>query len=804
MIIKKVLPHVVALVIFAAVSMLFFYPQFQGKALEQGDMVRAGGMAVDVTEHMAKYDEHPQWMGRMFGGMPSYTTTINSQGRYIGNNMHYLNILGQPSSMLFLAMAGFYLMLLMFGVNAWLAIIGGLAYGLSTYFPIIIGAGHITKMWALQWVAPMIGSMWWAYRKNLWTGAALLGIFASLEIAAYHPQIAYYFLFVVIALFVNEFVRSYKEKVLRGFAFRTAVILGVAILAVGSNFVSLYYTASYTKDSTRGPSELTHQTLGTDGAAQQSSGLDKDYATQWSYGVGETFNTFIPNLYGGGRDFQEGGEVDQVLKKYNVPKDFYANLPSYHGSQPFTEGPVYIGAVMIFLALFGFMVLSGRQKWWIVAPMLLAIMLAWGKNMMWLTDFFLDYVPLYNKFRTVSMILVVMEWAIPFLAIYGLQKAINQANQNPLIQPLIQKKLFLSTAIAGGVALLAAVVLPSAMSFTAPSDAAMKLPDEVLGAMEVERATLLSADAWRTLLLVVLSAGALWLYFKGKVKVHLLYIVLGVLVVVDMFGVDRRYIAPSDFMTVRAAREVVPNENDKLILADTTNYRVANFGSGNPFAEATTSRFHRSIGGYNAAKMRRYQELIDHQLSKMNMSTYNMLNAKYFITEQGVQVNGSALGNGWFVDTVRVVASADEEMAALDTLHPATTAVIDRRFENQSNGERTLVGDSAAYVKLIDYRVNRLTYNVKTNEPRLAVFSEIYYPGWVPYIDGEEALPLRVDYVLRAVEIPRGEHQVVWRFAAPHFAVVSGVTRVCSILLLVGALAALVAAVVRRKNVNAR
>ncbi|MEG3047138.1 MAG: hypothetical protein RR872_00715 [Mucinivorans sp.] len=798
--IKKILPHFVALVIFAIVSMVFFYPQFEGKALQQGDMVRVGGMAVDVTEHIEKYGEHPQWMGRMFSGMPSYTTTMNSQGRYIGNNMDILNILGQPSSMLFLAMAGFYLMLIMFGVNAWLAIIGGLAYGLSTYFPIIIGAGHITKMWALQWVAPMIGSMWWAYRKNLWTGAALLGIFASLEIAAYHPQISYYFLFVVLALFVNEFVRSYKEKVLRNFALRTAVIFGVAVLAVGSNFVALYYTASYTKDSTRGASELTHQTVGAEGAAQQSSGLDKDYATQWSYGIGETFNTFIPNLYGGGRDFKTGGQVDQALKKYDVPQDYYKNLPSYHGQQPFTEGPVYIGAVVIFLALFGFMILKGRQKWWIVAPMLLAVMLAWGKNMMWFTEWFLDYVPMYNKFRTVSMILVVVEWALPFLAIYGLQNAISYANENPLDRPRVRKSLLTSAAIAGGFAFLVAVVIPQTMSFVGLNDQAMNLPQDVLAAMSAERASLLSSDAWRTLLLVVASAGILWLYFNDKIKVHLLYIVLGGLVLFDMFGVDRRYIDPSDFMTVRQATQVAMTDDNRRILKDTTNYRVANFASGDLFQESTTSRFHRSIGGYSAAKMRRYQELIDHQLRKMNMSSYDMLNAKYFITQEGVQVNRNALGNGWFVDTVQVVASADEEMAALDTMDPETTAVVDRRFENNFKGSKILQSDSTDFVRLNDYRVNRLIYNVRTNEPRLAVFSEIYYPGWVPYIDGVEALPLRVNYVLRAVEVPSGDHQVVWKFAAPHFALVSGVTRVCSLLLLAGALAALIFEIIRRRK----
>lgn len=792
--IKKIFPHAVALIIFAVVSMVFFYPQFQGKALSQGDMIRAGGMSVDVTEHVEAYGEHPQWMGRMFGGMPSYTTTMNSDGRYIGNNMHWLNVLGQPSSMLFLTMAGFYLMLVMFGVNSWLAIVGGLAYGLSTYFPIIIGAGHITKMWALQWVAPMIGSIWWAYRKNLWVGAALTGLFASLEIASYHPQIAYYFMFVVAGLFVNEFVISYKDKVLKKFAIKSAVILGTGLLAVGSNFVALYYTASYTKDSTRGPSELTHQTLGSDAASQQSSGLDKDYATQWSYGIGETFNLFIPNLYGGGRDFKQGGLVDESLKKYNVPKGYYQNIPSYHGAQPFTEGPVYIGAVMVFLALFGFMVLDGSGKWWVVGPMLLAILLAWGHNLMWLSDLFLDYFPMYNKFRTVSMILVVVEWAIPFLAIYGLSRAIR-TDADPT---RVKKALNVSTVVTLGVAIFAALALPSTMDFTGLSDTQMGLPEDVLSAMTAERASLLSADAWRTTLFVALSAGLLWLYFNDKIKSWLLYVGLGVLVVFDMFGVDRRYVSADDFMTVRAATEVPMTEADKLILQDTSNYRVANFAQGNPFSESNTSRFHRSIGGYHAAKMRRYQELIDHHLLKMNMAVYDMLNTKYFVTDKGVELNDGALGNAWFVDTVRVVASADEEITALKEINPRRTAIVDQRFTTIKNSATST--DSTASIELIDYRVNRLSYRSQSNEPRLAVFSEIYYDGWVPTIDGQQVTPVRANYVLRAVEVPKGEHTIVWTFAAPHFGLVSMTTRVCSLLLILGVVVACGYSIIKKRD----
>lgn len=784
---KKIVPHLVALAAFAAVSVAFFYPQYQGKSLRQSDMVQVGGMAVDLNEHVEQYDQHPMWLGRMFGGGPSYATSLDHSGRYVGNNVHWLNVLGQPASMLFLAMAGFYLMLLMFGVNPWLAIVGGLAYGLSTYFPIIIGAGHITKMWALQWVAPMIGSIWWAYRRNVWTGAALTALFGSLELAAYHPQITYYFMFVVVGLLINELVRASKTKAWKKFGTTTAALLGAAVLAVGSNFTALYFTAQLSKDTIRGASELTAVSLGEQAASTQSSGLDKDYATQWSYGIGETFNLFIPNLYGGGREFTEGGAVQNALKPYvaqgQVPANYYQYMPSYHGDQPFTEGPVYIGAVIVFLALFGALVLRGSQKWWILGPMFLALMLAWGHNMMWLSDLFLDYFPMYNKFRTVSMILVVVEWALPLLACWGLWQAIEDPDRKRTI-----KALGISAAVAGGVALFAALILPSTMNFLTANEGQM--PPDIASALSEERSAMLVGDAWRTLLLVALAAGLAWAYFKDKIQAVWLYVGLGVLVVFDLYGVDRRYISPDDFMSPRQAVEVPMTAEDQQILADTTNYRVANFkGGNNPFAEANTSRYHRSVGGYSAAKLRRYQELIDRHLSKMRMGAYDMLNTKYFIADEGVQRNSGALGNGWFVDTVRVVASADEELMALDTLHPATTAVVDRRFEG-AVGPCALPPDSTDRVTLLDYRVNQQTYRTQSVAARVAVFSEIYYPGWQVEIDGVAADPARVNYVLRAVEVPAGEHTVVWRFEPPGYRQAIGITRWSSILLLLGFVAA--------------
>lgn len=786
---KKALPHIVALAVFAAVSMIFFYPQYQGKALHQSDVTNYEGMDQDVRQHAGQYKEHPMWLGRMFGGMPSNTVTMPQNGRYIYNSWHNIDIMGSPASLIFVAMAGFYLMLVMFGVNPWIAIAGGLGYGLSTYFPIIIGAGHITKMWALQWVAPMIGAIWWTYRKNMWAGAVLTGIFASLEIGSYHPQIAYYFLFVVVALAINEFVASFKVKTLPKFAKSTALLICAGALAVGSNFSQLYFTASYAAESTRGASELVN-VAGSEQEANASGGLDKDYITAWSYGKAETANLFIPNFAGGGRDFRQDGELDNTLSGFDVPKDYYKNFPSYFGPQPFTEGPVYIGAVLIFLALFAMFILPSRKKWWIAAPAILAILLAWGKHMMWFTDIFIDYFPMYDKFRVVSMILVVVQWAIPALAVLGLY----ELSKGKVSEARFSAGFKYSTIIAAGFALVAAIMLPHTMNFVAINDASMGLPEQIVGAMQLERADLLSTDAWRTLIFVILTAAAVWFYYKGKLKTVALAAVVAVLVTVDLWGVDRRYISPDDFVSKTVANKIVANDADKLILADTANFRVADFSVGSPFESSRASYFHRSIGGYSAAKMRRYQELIDAHLSKMNVQAYDMLNTKYYISDKGAQLGGNPAGNAWFADTIVWAANANEELDALSVdagFDAHRVAVVDTRFKDAVVGVEPNV-DSAAKVTLTEYRVNRLTYRSSAAESGVVVFSEIFADGWSVTIDGEPATPLRANYVLRAVVVPAGDHEIVWSYAPKNFKTVAAVTTTSSLLLILGALAVLI------------
>lgn len=802
-VLRKALPHLVALSLFAGVSALFFAPQYNGRALRQTDMVMFNGATSDIRQHIDRYDEHPQWAGRNFSGMPSYLIDMNYDGRWVKQTADQLYFLGKPAAWLFVAMAGFYLMLLLFGVDPWLAIAGGLGYGLSSYFVIIIGAGHITKMMALAWVAPMVGSVWYAYRRHRWLGASLAGLFAAVEISTSHPQITYYFLFVLLALVINEFVAAYKAGALARFGKTTAVLALAAALAVGANIVQLYYVAQHTPETTRGRSELTD--LHPVDQANRTGGLDRDYITAWSYGKLETLNLLVPNLYGGGRDFRADGEVAQVLKKYDAPRGFERNLPSYWGPQPSTEGPVYLGASLVFLAVFGMFVLRGREKWWIAAVSVLAIFLAWGHHMMWFTNLFLDYFPMYNKFRTVSMILVIVEWAVPLLAILGL---VWLWNRDETDNARIRKGLQWSLIITGGLCLLIGLFGPMLSSFAGPGDEAIGLPEPILAAMRDERTSLMRADAFRSLLFVALTAGLVWLLARGKVKRNWFLAGLCGIILLDLFPVDKRYVSAADFQPERQALAIPMTEADRLILQDTTDYRVANF-TLDPFTDATTSYHHRSVGGYHAAKLRRYQDLIERHLSRQNMAVYDMLNTKYFIVpdrENGgakVQQNPYACGSAWFVDSIRWVDNPDAEIDALTGFDPHTTAVVDRRFAPQLEGlnPAELATDSTATITLTDYRVNRQIYRTRSAQDGLAVLSEIYYPkGWIAIIDGERTPYLRADYVLRAIRVPAGEHTVEFRFAAPNFDLLVEITRASSAILLFGTLGLLVGTFFRNRN----
>jgi hypothetical protein len=792
----RVMPYLVAIIVFAAVSLFYFAPQMEGKVLQMHDIVQYDGMSKESEDHIKTYGEDPQWTGGMFSGMPTVLINMRFDNSQIIKSAYpLLEFMGRPASLIFLAMLSFFVMLVLFGLNPWTGIVTALAYGLSTYFLIIIGAGHITKMIALAYAPLMVGGMYYTLRSNVLLGSALTALFASLEIAANHPQITYYFVLVMAALWINELIRAIKEKWLPKFAYATGMLALAAVLALGSNFAPLWYINEYSKESTRGGTELTATN-----PAANDKGLDLQYATQWSYGKTESFNMFIPDLMGGSSEgsFSDDGAVAQSLIPYGA-RNMATQLPSYWGDQPMTAGPTYIGAVVIFLFVLGLFLMKRRTTLWVVIVSVIALFLSWGSNFMWFTELFFNYMPGYDKFRTVSMILVILEWSIPFVAALMLHKLWKEG----IDRAEVRKGIFRAAAVTGGIALLFALLGGAMFDFVAPYDTQLGLPDDVLAAMRSERASLLRADAWRSLIYVALTAGAVWLFTADKIKKGVLVAILAVLVCADLITVDLRYMPRGKFVAQREAK-ITPSEADMQIMQDKEpGYRVLNM-SVSIFNDATTSYFHRSIGGYHGAKMQRYQDLIEHYLNDISSPVYNMLNMKYVIDRDGktVHENHDANGAAWFVDEVIGVDTPDEEIAELGKIDNKHVAVADRRFATDFEGKPT-GGDPLATISLVDYKPNHLTYEYDSATDQIAVFSEIYYgKGWQAYVDGAPAPHFRADYVLRAMALPAGSHTVEFRFAAANFRTVSAITLIFSIAILLFVIAAAAWAIYTHRKTN--
>ena len=805
-ILPRWLPYCAALLLFFIVSALYFAPQFQGEELPQHDVQQYQGMSKEIWDNRAQTGEDPQWAGRMFGGMPAYLINVAYPAQLVKNTVgQVVRLLDTPAAFVFFAMVSMWLMLLIVGVNPWVGIVPALMYGLSTYFFLIIGAGHITKMWALVYAPLMMGGAWLTLRGNMWIGGALTALFASLEIGANHPQITYYFLLAMAALWVSEGIQAFRKKYLPSFAKRTAVLIAAGILAVGSNFSPLWYTLQHSKQTMRGGSELTESEESSD------NGLALEYATAWSYGRAESWNMLIPDFMGGdsGRTFERDGEVARALRPYGL-SDLAQQLPAYWGEQPYTAGPTYLGAAAIFLAVLGLLLASGRNKWWIVAVSLLALLLAWGHNFMGFTEFMFKYLPGYNKFRTVSMILVVIEWTVPLLAALALMPLWR----GEIPRQKLLKALAWAGGVTGGICLLFALVGGTLFGFgrtesnelmswqyyqmfqaAGMEDAIAQGVPEELGevtadAMAVDRAAIMRADAWRSLLMIALAAGSVLLFALGRLKRGGLVAALTVIVLIDLIPVNLRYLPQSRFVTGRQ-NKIVQTEADRAILRDPElGFRVLNL-TVSPFNDATTSYFHRSVGGYHGAKLACYQDLIERYLSSMDEGVLDMLNTRYVI--QYDQTNGqptaylrqTANGAAWFVDGIVDVSTPHEEIDALGYTDLKTTAVIN----TDEFGNTLPTAGGKGEIRLTEYRPNYLKYQYTADAPALAVFSEIYFnDGWEAFIDGKEAHYLRADYVLRAMELPAGTHTVEWRFRAPHWTLIEGITLVSSLAILGGLL----------------
>ncbi len=808
--IKQYLPYIAAIAIFFVISIGYFSPALlEGKKLNQGDIRNGAGMARDAGTLQQETGEKSLWSGRMFSGMPTYQISPFYSTSPVMKTLRsaFQGFLPDPASYLFAYMFGFFILLVALGVSPWLAIIGAIAYAFSSYFLIIIEAGHIWKVWVLGLVPPTLAGIIWAYRGKLLTGGILIALFTALQLFSNHPQMTYYFLLLTGCIVIGRFYVDFKNKQLPQFIKATAVILLAGIIGVGANATNLILSAKYSEQTIRGKSELTAN------AENQSGGLDRDYATQWSYGIGETATLLIPDTKGGASGYMgmnHKAAVDGCSPDPNI-KQFVAQQNSYWGDQPFTSGPVYAGAFILFLFIFGLFVVDGYLKWALLAASLFSIMLSWGHNFMGLTNLFFDYFPMYNKFRAVSSILVVAELCIPLLALLALWKVV----QHPPLLKSKQKEFFISLGLTAGIAFLFILAPSVFFNFTSDAEAAQFAPyyknaqyAAAFDALEVARISAFRADAWRSIIIIAIGAGLLWLYGRNTVNQKLLIAGLAVLVLVDLGGVDKRYLNNSSFFPpaqTKAAFEPTPADN--LILQDTDpDYRVLNL-TVSPFQDAGTSYFHKSIGGYHAAKLRRYQDLIDRYLSKMNRPTLNMLNTRYFIIpgQNGapmVDQNPDALGNAWFVDSLHIVNNADEELAALENFNPRTTAVVDKRFASRLEGFVPRHDDSAG-IRLTNYKINDISYRSGAGSEQLAVFSEIYYDDgltrWDAYIDGQPVKPIRVNYVLRALRIPAGEHDIQFVFKPKAYTMLEAISTTCMWLILLSIVAALSLAV-RKKT----
>lgn len=759
----------IAVVAFAIVSLAYFYPVLEGKALFQSDIAQFRGMSSEVKEFREQYGEEPYWTNRAFGGMPTYQLSTYYPNDYIKKIDSLLRFLPRPADYLFLYFLSFFVLLMTLKVDWKLALTGAIGFGLSTYLVIILGVGHNAKAHAIAYMPLVLAGILLVFRGKYLPGFVLTALSMALEINASHPQMTYYLLFCVLIFGLVYLVEAFRERQVPEFFKKVLILLGAVILSVGVNATSLMATREYASESTRSASELT---INPDGSPKErSTGLSREYITEYSFGILETFDLFIPRFMGGSNSENLGKDS----QTYDFLKDkagrqqaltFAENAPMYWGDQPIVAAPPYIGAVILYLFALGAFLIKGPLKKWLVAATVFSIVLSWGKNFGLVTDLFIDYVPLYNKFRAVSSIQVIAELCVPLLGILGIRAFLgDEHTQEEKFQAF--KK---ASIVVVGLALFFTAFGSNLFAFESYRDPSFENMLEGLSGILVEdRRTLFFQDSLRTLIYTVIATSLLWLFMGDKIRRDAVIVSLLVLILLDMVVVDRRYVNESDFISrSRLERPFELSPMKKEILKDEAHYRVINF-MVNPMNDGGTSFFFNSVGGYHAAKPRRYQELFDFQIARNNIEVLNMLNTKYFIfpdeqNQESVQLNVDANGNAWFVEEIEWVNTANDEIKALDSLDTKRTAVVNREFEGllDSFKPRNEIGSS---IELTSYKANEMVYRSNSSTEQLAVFSEMYYEkGWKAYVDGELTPHFRVNYVLRAMRIPPGQHEIVFRF----------------------------------------
>ena len=766
----KFLPYVLVVAIFILASITYFHPVLKGQKIQQSDITQFKGMVKEINDFRADKNTEPYWTGASFSGMPSYQISAyypNDLVRVLDQTVRFLP---RPADYTFLYFLSFFVLMMALKVNWRLAIFGALSFGFSTYLIIIFGAGHNAKAHAIAYMPLVLAGVLWVFQKRYILGFVITSLAMTLEIYTNHPQMTYYLGFCLLIFGIVSLIDAIKEQKITDFIRHSAIVVVAVLIGIGANSPRLMAMKEYADQSTRGTSELT---INPDGSQKvTSNGLDKSYITEYSYSKLETFNLVIPGFMGGGtvEELDDDSQFYKLLEQKAGKKvaDQYAKqVLLYWGDQPIVEAPAYIGSVIFFLFFLGIFLVKGRVKQWLVAVTIFSIVMSWGKNFDLLTNFFIDYVPLYNKFRAVSSIQVLAEMCVPILAILGLKEFFSPNISTADKQEALKKTLY----VFSGLLVLGLLLAHSFSTFEGLRDSQYSQLPGLVDAVIADRKSLLLYDSFRSLLLSLLSATVLYVFLKNKLKQVGLIVLLLIFMLFDLISINKKYVNEADFKPSRKnEKPFKASEADKIILQDTSHFRVGNF-TVNPINDGSTSYFHQSIGGYHAAKMMRYQELFEYQIAKNNRQVLNMLNTKYFIvdSDKGIkqaQLNPDANGNAWFVERLKVVNSANEAILALDSVNTKNVAVFERSSSTQKELKSSFKMHPTDTIELLNYDVNSLTYLSKTTNEQFAVFSEIYYKnGWNAYIDGELVPHYRINYVLRGMLIPPGEHTIEFKFA---------------------------------------
>jgi len=760
--VKKILPHLLVLVGFIILSLAYFNPVLKGKQILQSDIKQYIGMAKQQNDFRTKTGEETYWTNSGFGGMPTYQLGAKYPHNYIKKLDLTLRFLPRPADYLFLYFMGFYILLLVLKVDFKLAALGALAFGFSTYLIIILGVGHNSKAHAIAYMPLVLSGILLTFQRKYIVGFLLTTVAMALEIVSNHFQMTYYLLLLIIVIGIAYLVDAFRKKELPHFFKSVSVLVVAVILSVGLNATNVMATQEIAKESTRGKSDIT---INPDGSPKEvSSGLDRDYITKYSYGILETFNLFIPRFMGGGNyeDVGKDSNTYDAFRKLGASPiqalQEAKHAPTYWGKQPIVEAPAYVGAVIIFLFVFALFLVKGRLKWWLVGGIIMSLILSWGKNVSFITDLFIDYFPLYNKFRAVSSIQVILELCIPVLGIFGLVKLFNTALKDE--EKL--KALKNATLITAGLSIVFLLFKNSLFNFVGNNDGfyIQNYGQDFINAIKEDRKAIFTSDTLRSLILVLLSAGAIWMYLKKKLSENLVIIAFAILILFDLVLVDRRYVNNDNFVSaIQVKKPYQANAADLEILKDTTHFRVFDLTSNNTKA----SYFHNSLSGYHAAGLKRYDEVFNFYIVNRHLGVLNMLNTKYIIGEgeDGKPIaynNPDANGNAWFVEELEQINSANEEIIALDSLDTRSKAIY-------SGVKKSFIVDSTASISVIEYKPNYIKYNSNNTNNGFVVFSEVYYKdGWQAYINGVEVEHIRANYMLRGLEIPKGNHTIEFKF----------------------------------------